>query len=299
MLDCAAPLPSKKTTIERLKLNQYVSGPVMFFSGYGRDPKQLPAKILRNQYSLRKELTAVNALHAAKIKDTSSLYRKCLKKGKCGLVLKGSEMSAADVRALNEASDATPDFAWVVLDGSKLKLRKPSEKDLGLPKMTGSHRVILFKPAKPQEGDGEAATVILSSAPYLGSFTDLATFASGFAEQDSGNWKEVDSESLSVMKRKVSPQYRAPSAPSSSPSPEPEATILPTAQQEERRKEAQAKRAAREAAKRAEMDAAHADFIEYEGDEDDQDEDDEDEDDEDNDEDEDEDGDDEDEIELD
>ena len=39
VLDCSEPLPSKKTTLERLKLSQN-GGPVLFFTGYGRDPKQ-------------------------------------------------------------------------------------------------------------------------------------------------------------------------------------------------------------------------------------------------------------------
>ena len=40
VLDCAAQLPSKKSTFERLKLNQNAGNPVLFFSGFGRDPKQ-------------------------------------------------------------------------------------------------------------------------------------------------------------------------------------------------------------------------------------------------------------------
>jgi hypothetical protein len=54
-------------------------------------------------------------------------------------------------------------------------------------------------------------------------------------------------------------------APTSSPSVNPEATILPTAVQEEQRKLAEARRAEREQAKRAAMDAEIEDFIEYEG----------------------------------
>ena len=260
VLDCGAQLPSKKSTFERLKLNANVPGPVLFFAGYGRDPKQLPTKLLRNQYVLRKELTALTKTHATKIKDTTQPYRKCLKKGKCGLVLAGGELDPGSVAALNEASDASPDFSWVILDASKFKLRKPSEKDIGLPKFTGTHRALLLKPSASQKGE----TLTLSAAPYLGAFAKgaLMEFVEAFQTQESSDWKQVDSESLAIMKRKLAPQYRAAS---SSPSPEPEATVLPTAQVEENRKLASARRAAREAAKRAEMDAEAEDFIEYDG----------------------------------
>lgn len=43
VLDCSAKLPSGKSTFERLDLNQDVTLPIMFFTGYGRDPKQLPS----------------------------------------------------------------------------------------------------------------------------------------------------------------------------------------------------------------------------------------------------------------
>lgn len=85
VLDCAAQLPSKKNTFQRLKLNEMVTPPVMFFSGYGKDPKQLPSKLLRNEYVFRKEITALTKLKAVKVKDTNKLYKKCLRKGRVSI----------------------------------------------------------------------------------------------------------------------------------------------------------------------------------------------------------------------
>jgi hypothetical protein len=274
VLDCAAQLPSKKTTFQRLKLNEAASKPAMFFSGYGRDPKQLPAKLLRNQYVFRKEITALTRLPAVKIKDTTKLYKKCLKNGQCALVLAGGEMDAEAVRAVNKGAEARPEFSWVILDSNQYKLRKPSEKDIGMKKFQGSgqHRLLLLG-----NNDGSDGAT-LSASPFLGSFEEdaVADFVRKFNESDT-SLKQIDPEALAIMKRKLQQQYRAPTA---SPTVNEEATILPTAQQEERRQLAAARRAERELAKRQAMDAEAEDFIEYEGDEDD-DEDDEDDDDED------------------
>jgi len=296
VLDCAKQLPSKKTTLERLKLNPNVAGPVLFFAGYGRDPKQLPAKLLRDQYTLRRELTALTKMHAAKVKDSNTLYRKCLKKGKCGLVLAGAPLEGAALATLNAASDASSDVSWVVVDGTKLKLRKPSEKDLGLRKYEpGAHRVLLLQPAQTALG----APAMLNAQPYDGPFAESALTA--FLETMSGRSEfeaTVDPEvraarvlvlfrfasfyflfkfppfvqSLALMKRKApSPQYRAPAA---SPTSNEQATILPTQVQEEQKAALELRRLQREVDARRRMDAEAEGFIEYEGEsEDDEDED--------------------------
>lgn len=181
VLDCSKQLPSKKTTIERLKLNSNAAGPVLFFAGYGRDPKQLPAKLLRDQYTLRRELTALTKMHAAKVKDSNTLYRKCLKKEKCGLVLAGGPLDGAALTTLNAAAAASPEASWVVVDGSKLKLRKPSEKDLGMRKYEpNAHRVLWLQQAIMQEGE----SAMLDAQPYNGPFAESAL--SAFVESMSG-----------------------------------------------------------------------------------------------------------------
>lgn len=205
VLDCSAPLPSKKNTYERLKLNTYVTGPVMFYSGYGSDPRQLSSKLLRNQYSLIREITALTKLHAAKVKDSDALYRKCLKKGGCGIVLAGGEFDAAALKTLNAASDSAPDLNWVVVDSSKHKLRKPSEKELGAKKYSpNSHRLLML--GHPAEGSTQ-----LPAAPFLGSFEEesVVEFVKEFLAAPSEGTHMVDSEKLKLMKRKPpTPQYR-------------------------------------------------------------------------------------------
>ena len=62
------------------------------------------------------------------------------------------------------------------------------------------------------------------------------------------------------------------SGPTAPPSPDTEATVLPTAQVEENKKAAEARRVEREAARRAQMDAEAEDFIEADDDDDDEDE---------------------------
>lgn len=270
VLDCAAQLPSKKSTFERLKLNQNAGNPVLFFSGFGRDPRQLPTKLLRNQYVLRKEITALTKLKAAKVKSSTELYKKCLKKGKCGLVLAGGPLEGVALKAMDRANADFPSMNWVILDSTKLKLRKPSEKDIGLRKYQGpgSHRLIVFGDSKGSDGE---AVPMLDAHPFLGPFTEEAVvnFVANFSAFGS---TKVDPEGLSVMKRKPpQPTYRAPvSAPTTR---DPEATILPTAQQEENRKLAAARRAQREAERRAQMDAEAEGFIEYDGEEEDEDDD--------------------------
>jgi hypothetical protein len=289
VLDCAAPLPSKKTTYERLKLNTYVTGPVIFFSGFGNDPKQLSPKLLRNQYSLVREITALTNVHASKVKESSSLYRKCLKKGNCGVVFVGGELDKAAVKAVNTIADATPNFSWVLVDSTKHKLRKPSEKELGVRKFVpGAHRLLLLGQAS------DANSTVLPAVPFLGSFVEdeLEKFVLHFVENSGSiERKTLDSEEVKLMKRKPPTNYRGlcllvccrsrylstlthslhfvvNSAPVASPTINPEATILPTIQQEEQRKLIAARRAQREAERRAEMDAEAEDFIEYEGEED-------------------------------
>lgn len=268
VLDCAKTLPSKKTTFERLKLNSAVTGPVLFFAGYGRDPKQLPAKLLRNQYTLRREITALTKMHASKVKDSNTLFSKCLKKGKCGLVLAGAPMEGSALATLNAASDASPDTSWVVVDATKLKLRKPSEKDLGMRKYEpNTHRVLLLQPAEEVEG----SPAMLDAQPYDGPFAEsaLTAFLESMKERSEFEAK-VDPEALALMKRKPpTPQYRAPAA---APTFNEEATILPTAAQEERKVAYEARRVEREVEARRRMDAEAEGFIEYEGEEEDDDE---------------------------
>lgn len=205
VLDCNAQLPSQKTTYQRLKLNPLVTQPVMFFSGFGKDPKQLPAKLLRNEYVFRKEITALTKLKAVKVKDTNKLYKKCLRKGNCALVLAGGELDAAAMRAINKGYDALPGFSWVVLDSNSYKLRKPSEKDIGLKKYhgTGNHRLLLLG-----ENDGSEGTM-LNSYPYLGTFEEdkIEQFVKSFNETAPSS-KQIDPEALAIMKRKLQHQYR-------------------------------------------------------------------------------------------
>jgi len=196
-------------------------------------------------------------------------------------------MDSSAIRTLNKAVEVSPGYNWVVLDATKYKLRKPSEKDLGMKSYQGpgNNRLLMIG-----ENDGAEGST-LDAFPYLGTFAEdpVESFVKQFIEGASSDLKKIDPESLAIMKRKPPvQQYRAPV---SSPASNPEATILPTAQQEENRKLAEARRAEREAARRAQMDAEAEDFIEYEGsegfdsydenDDDDDDDDDEDDDDED------------------
>ena len=203
VLDCAKQLPSKKTTIQRLKLNQYVNGPLMFFSGYGRDIKQLPEKLLRNEYSLQKQLTAETAIHAAKVRDTEGLIKKCLKKTPCALLLAGGDLDPGAVKTLNAASDATKTISWVYLDASKVKFGgsgdRYSEKDLNLRKfMPGEHRLLMLGTyTGPMEADDEEEPgPMLFAKPYYGSFLEepVTEFAVSYS-QDS---QEDESEPFSI-----------------------------------------------------------------------------------------------------
>jgi hypothetical protein len=208
VLDCAAPLPSKKSTFDRLNLNTQVTPPVMFFAAYGRDPKQLSSKLLRNQYALRKELTALTKLHAATVKDSASLHRKCLKKARCALVLAGKPLDEKAIQAVNKAGDASPSFSWVILDSTKVKLRKPSEKDIGLPKyFPGVNRLLLL---------GETVTngsSMLEAAPFLGRFDEDGVFPFVNTFAPSGQGKKIDRDGLALLKRKPPTQaYRGESA---------------------------------------------------------------------------------------
>jgi hypothetical protein len=198
-----------------------------------------------------------------------------LKKTWCALVLSGKSLDEKAIQAVNKASEASPAFSWVILDSTKVKLRKPSEKDIGLPKyVPGMHRLLLL-------GNATDGSSMLEASPFLGRFDEDGVLPFVITNSPSVRGKKIDRNGLALMKRK--PPTQAYRAPALSPTVNPEATILPTAQQEDNRKAAVARRAQREAARRAEMDAEAEDFIEYEGedagmevaDEDDEDEDDE------------------------
>ena len=308
VLNCAKKLPSEKTTYERLKLNQYEKKPIMFFSGYGRDVKQLKESLLRNEYALQKQLTHETKVHAAKVRDTEGFIKKCLKKTPCALVLTGADLDS-DLEALkvmNVASDASPSIKWVYVDASKLRFSssgsKLSEKSLNLTQFTrGQHRVLMLgKYTGPTDTTSSPAGEegpMLFAKPYHGRFSEeaLTEFVASYIEDP----QEEDSEafsihSLELTKRRPPQQPRkyskfdkfhilstkivpksflstpAPSnQPSQPPSPDQEATILPTAQIEENKRAAEARRIKREAEKRAQMDAEAEDVIEADEDEED------------------------------
>ena len=169
--------------------------------------EQLPTKLLRNQYVLRKEITALTKLKAAKVKSSTELYKKCLKKGKCGLVLAGGPLEGVALKAMDRANADFPSMNWVILDSTKLKLRKPSEKDIGLRKYQGpgSHRLIVFGDSKGSDGE---AVPMLDAHPFLGPFTEEAV-VNFVANVSAFGSTKVDPEGLSVMKRKPpQPTYR-------------------------------------------------------------------------------------------
>lgn len=186
-----------------MKINQYVNKPIMFFSGYGRDVKQLPEKLLRSEYALQKQLTAETAIHAAKVRDTETLIKKCLKKTPCAIVLAGGALDPGAVKTLNVASDATTSVSWVHLDASKVKFSGSgsslSEKDLNLRKFTpGVHRLLMLGTyTGPTETSGDEATgPMLFAKPYYGSFSEeqVTEFAVAYT-QDS---QEDESEPFSI-----------------------------------------------------------------------------------------------------
>jgi hypothetical protein len=248
--------------------------PIFFYlPGYNREPKQLPSKLLRNQYVLRKEITALTKVHAAYVKETRTLKKVCLKRGNCGIFFSGKPLDEGALQTLNRVSDSNPSFSWIIIDSSKVKLRKPSEKELGLRKFVpGTHRLLMI--GNVTSDVDSKATAIASS--LSGAFTEEAVFKfvvdfvkDPSRSDPSRSVHQIDPEGLSIMKRKAATQYRTSTAPASSPTPNQQAKILPTAEQAEMRKAAAARRAQHEAARRAAMDAEADDFIEYEEDEED------------------------------
>ena len=200
VLDCNAQLPSKKTTMQRLKLEK--KKPVMFYSAYGRKPRQLQPKLLSSEYSLVRELRALGMMHAVKVKDTMHLQEACLSRAACGLVLTTSgNVDDTSLETLNALSDEFSSMNWVVVDASKLRLKSPSEKELGLPKFDSSgHRLILFTEkgeshAATSEEDDEMSNRL--ATPYLGPFT--AEKAASFVRDVLGEQTERKPASVGIF----------------------------------------------------------------------------------------------------
>uniref|UniRef100_A0A7S2RWB8 Uncharacterized protein n=2 Tax=Rhizochromulina marina TaxID=1034831 RepID=A0A7S2RWB8_9STRA len=267
VLDCNAQLPSKRTTIDRLKLASH-SSPVLFFSGFGRRPHQLPSKVLSSEYSLLKELRAQTRLHAIRAKDTKLLNETCFSRTNCALFLAGGDLDASALSALNAASDALDWMNWVVVDSAKHKLS--NEKDLGLPKFQpGVHRLVVLQKLNATAPDQTPPKSI--STPYTGPWIEapiVAHYASHFAsfdEQDVEGVTLFDSSKTTLGRRPPPPtpkQMRQP--PTSTPAAAPtEPTQVPTTQQAEMRERAEELRRQREARRRAQMDAEADDFIAF------------------------------------
>jgi hypothetical protein len=127
--------------------------------------------------------------------------------GNCALVLAGGELDAAAMRAVNKGYEALPHFSWVILDSNQYKLRKPSEKDIGMRKYQGpgSHRLLMLGNNEGREGS------TLSALPFLGAFEEdkVESFVKTFNESLSvSGMKQIDPEALAIMKRKLQTQYR-------------------------------------------------------------------------------------------
>uniref|UniRef100_A0A7S2BH57 Uncharacterized protein n=1 Tax=Florenciella parvula TaxID=236787 RepID=A0A7S2BH57_9STRA len=272
VLDCNAQLPSKKTTMQRLKLEK--KKPVMFYSAYGRKPRQLQPKLLSSEYSLVRELRALGMMHAVKVKDTMHLQEACLSRAACGLVLTTSgNVDDTSLETLNALSDEFSSMNWVVVDASKLRLKSPSEKELGLPKFDSSgHRLILFTEkgeshAATSEEDDEMSNRL--ATPYLGPFT--AEKAASFVRDVLGEQTERKPASVGIFggdlaltkRKKPTPPPPPPqqTTTKTEPADEPPPTPLPTAERDAQAAAEKEARIKRELERRAQMDAEASDFI--------------------------------------
>lgn len=265
VVDCTKPIKSGKSTLQRLKLNGK-QRPTVFFSGYGRRPKQLQPKLLASEYVLIRELKALTKLHALKLKDAKQLRDACLGKATCGVVLAGGELETSALKTLNQVSDRFPWMQWVVIDASRHRLKNPTEDEVGLAGFANrAHRLLLVRQDNSSDAEGRAV-----ATPHVGPFSApaMASFlSSSFSDASVDPSYSFDPKGVLFMKRKEPPP--PPPSPSPSASPTPQEQVLPTEEVEKRRA---ARRATLEAQRRARMDAEAEEFGIGEGAEDEEDE---------------------------
>ena len=124
LLDCAAALPSGKTTIQRFKLSPPKRGPtVLLFANADAKPALAPVDAARTGVDLAKWAARVSQPRVVSVATVQLFEAHCTKRKWCALALgAGARLPSEERAALTKLAAAARAVRFIAVDGSKLLL---------------------------------------------------------------------------------------------------------------------------------------------------------------------------------
>ncbi|EOD13454.1 hypothetical protein EMIHUDRAFT_103765 [Emiliania huxleyi CCMP1516] len=124
LLDCAAALPSGKTTIQRFKLSPPKRGPtVLLFANADAKPAVAPVDAARTGVDLAKWAARVSQPRVVSVATVQLFEAHCTKRKWCALALgAGARLPSEERAALTKLAAAARAVRFIAVDGSKLLL---------------------------------------------------------------------------------------------------------------------------------------------------------------------------------
>ena len=243
VLDCSAKLPDSGVTIfKRWKLDLSLGAPIIFVTGGGPKPKQIPSSATRVEYEFVKQLRKATKRSASPIESTHELQQMCLNKPTCALVMQGyGEMTASATKTVESMMKSNRDMTVAMIDSSRFMLTM--EKGHAPRFVLGQNRLVVFKntsagAAMPATSDEPSAATTLFASAHSNDFVGHLVHAFvDYVGSGDALFEPVttDAALVQVVERPPPPPRRVERK-----EPEPEAVgKAPLTEEERRAKEAQ------------------------------------------------------------